>query len=102
MPGAVDVKRLAKMKAEQERKLAAVRARVNCLATQERRVWKDVTVSQHMSLQMQEAELRRQAQQAERMRVERETASRAQVLRDRAQDARRRAQEVKDNPRLTK
>mmetsp|Transcript_81958 Transcript_81958/g.228432 ORF Transcript_81958/g.228432 Transcript_81958/m.228432 type:complete len:456 (-) Transcript_81958:92-1459(-) len=101
-PTIVDIKRLAKIKAEQEQRLKTLRVRVDRLAAQERRVWKDVTWTQHMSLQAQETQLRREAQQAERMRVERERAAHEQELRERAHQARLRTLAHKDVPRLRK
>merc|ERR1719181_1135217 len=101
-PSVIDCHRLAKMKVEQEQRLMMLRTRVERLTDQERRVWKDVARTQQLSLQAQEAQWRRQAQQAERLRLERELLAQEQVLRDRAQEMRMRILETKDIPRLTK
>lgn len=101
-PSMVDCKRLAKIKAEQEQRLQMLRARVGMLQTTERKVWKDVTWTQQRSLAAQEAQWRRQAQQAERLRLERELSAQEQALRERAREARQRAAETKDMPRLRK
>lgn len=101
-PTSIDIKRLAKMKAEQERKLKSIRARVDHLGAAERRVWKDVTCTQQMSLQAQEAQVRRQSEQAERLRHEREQMARLQALRGRTQQLRQRAVETKGLPKLLK
>lgn len=100
-PGIVDVKRLAKLKADQESRLKLLRARVDRLSTQERRVWKDVTWTQQMSLQADESRWRRQAQQADEKRLEREQVSEQQALRERAR-AQRLTTEAKGNPRMRK
>jgi len=101
-PSMVDCKRLSKIKAEQEQRLQMLRARVDRLQTTERKVWKDVTWTQQRSLAAQEAQWRRQAQQAERLRLERDLVSQEQALRERAREARQRASETKDVPRLRK
>uniref|UniRef100_A0A7S3W4Y5 Trichohyalin-plectin-homology domain-containing protein n=1 Tax=Strombidinopsis acuminata TaxID=141414 RepID=A0A7S3W4Y5_9SPIT len=101
-PTGTDIKRLQKVKAEQERRLKLLNARVDRLNAQERRVWKDVTSTQHMSLQEQENLWRRQAQEAERSRLEREQHMHRQALRERAQRIRARQLEGQDMQRMTK
>eukprot|EP00418_Pyrodinium_bahamense_P012939 CAMPEP_0179121604 /NCGR_PEP_ID=MMETSP0796-20121207/57358_1 /TAXON_ID=73915 /ORGANISM="Pyrodinium bahamense, Strain pbaha01" /LENGTH=284 /DNA_ID=CAMNT_0020820205 /DNA_START=81 /DNA_END=932 /DNA_ORIENTATION=+ len=101
-PDAMDIRRLMRQKAEQEQKLQMLRARVDRLTAQERRVWKDVAWTQQMSLQAQENQWRRQTQQAERLRTERELLAREQALRERTREMRQRATEAKAMPRTTK
>lgn len=100
MPTVADVKRLARLKAEQESRLKMLRARVDRLQAQERRVWKDVTWTQQQSLQTQEAQLRRQAQQAEGARHLRDLLGEEQARKEHAQQMRLRSHEAKEIPRL--
>lgn len=100
--GIVDVKRLHKIKQEQEARLNMLKARVARLAHQERRVWKDVQSTQQLSAKAQEAHWRRQAHAAERMRMEQDLLAQEQMLRERAREMRRHTMEAKDTPRLSK
>lgn len=102
VPTIVDIKRLEKVKAEQEQRLKMLQTRVDHLTNNERQVWKDVTWTQQMSLQTQEAQLRRQAELAQRERVANDIAQQDQLLRDRAREQRQRTMEYKDVPRLKK
>lgn len=99
MPTLTDCRRLARVKAEQEKRLQMLHTRVERLTTHEQRVWKEVTSTQQMSLQAQEAQWRRQAKHGERIRIERELLTQEQVLRDRVQDMRMQVLETKDAPR---
>lgn len=102
VPSIVDVKRLQRLKAEQEQRLKSLCVRVDRLSAQEQRVWKDVAWTQQRSLQAQEKQWQRQEQQAERLRLERELLQQEQALRDRTREMRLRAIERKDAPRLQK
>merc|ERR1719199_1515289 len=101
-PTVVDIKRLQKLKADQEQRLKALCTRVDRLTAQEQRVWKDVAWTQQRSLQAQEKQWQRQAQQAERLRMEREMIIQETALRERAREMRLRTLEMKDLPRLQK
>lgn len=101
-PGWSDCRRLAKIKADQEQRLKMLRTRVDRLTDSERRVWKDVVWSQHRSMQVQEAQWRRQASKAQQLRREQETMAREQALRERFRDMRSRSAELKERPRLEK
>merc|ERR1740122_371205 len=85
-PALVDVKRLMKLKAEQQERLKKLRVRVDRLASQEQRVWKDVARTQEKSLQAQEKQMQRQEQ----------------ALRNRVRDQRLYTLETRDVPRLRK
>jgi hypothetical protein len=102
IPSWSDCRRLAKIKAEQEQRLKMLRTRVDRLTDSERRVWKEVMWSQHRSLQVQEAQWRRQAQKARNLRREQETMAREQALRERFRDMRSRSADLKERPRLDK
>jgi|EP00927_Polykrikos_kofoidii_P062322 hypothetical protein len=102
VPTIVDIKRLEKVKAEQDLRLRMLKTRVGHLSNNERQVWKDVTWTQQMSLQTQEAQMRRQAELAQRERVANDIAQQEQLLRERARDQRQRTLEYKDVPRLKK
>lgn len=78
-----------------------MQVRVDRLAAQERRVWKDVACTQRMSLQAQEAQLRRQAQNVERSQLEQELLAQEQVLRGRTQELRKQTQ-AKEGPKQAK
>jgi len=101
-PSSADLRRLTRLKAEQERRLKMMQVRVERLAAHERRVWKDVACTQRMSLQAQEAQLRRQAQNAERSQLEQELLAHEQALRGRAQEIRCRRLQAKDGPKQEK
>lgn len=101
-PSVVDCNRLARIKAEQEQRLKMLRSRIDRLTAQERRVWQDVTWTQQMSLQAQEKQWRRQAQQADRLKLERDLLAQEQAFHDRGVEMRQRAVETKDIPRLQK
>jgi len=101
-PSMMDCRRLVKMKADQGCRLKMLRARVGRLACQERRVWKDVALTQQRSLQAQEYQWSRQAGQAERIHLERDLISQEQVARDRARELRLRRLVDKGAPRLEK
>lgn len=98
----VDIKRLMKIKAEQELRLGMLHARVDRLTEQERQVWKQVTRTQQSSQYRQQLQWRQQTQKAEQMRLEREVMAQEQMLRERAREMRFRAMETKDAPRLAK
>merc|ERR1719440_492369 len=80
----MDIKRLQKLKADQEHRLKALCIRVDRLTAQEQQVWKDVAVTQRKSLQAQEKQWQRQAHESERLRMERELMIQEQTLRERA------------------
>merc|ERR1719440_706536 len=98
----MDIKRLQKLKADQEQRLKALCVRVDRLTSQEQQVWKDVAVTQRKSLQTQEKQWQRQAHEAERLRMERELMMQEQTLHERATAMRMRALQMKDVPRLQK
>lgn len=100
-PNAADIRRLTRMKAEQERRLKMMQVRVDRLAAQEQRVWKDVACTQRMSLQAQEAQMRRQAQNVERSHLEQELLAHEQALRGRTQERRKQTQ-AKEWPKQAK
>merc|ERR1740122_77989 len=101
-PALVDVKRLMKLKAEQQERLKKLRVRVDRLASQEQRVWKDVARTQEKSLQAQEKQMQRQEQQGELARLERQISAQEQALRNRVRDQRLYTLETRDVPRLRK
>eukprot|EP00429_Kryptoperidinium_foliaceum_P054053 CAMPEP_0176087866 /NCGR_PEP_ID=MMETSP0120_2-20121206/43992_1 /TAXON_ID=160619 /ORGANISM="Kryptoperidinium foliaceum, Strain CCMP 1326" /LENGTH=506 /DNA_ID=CAMNT_0017421717 /DNA_START=24 /DNA_END=1544 /DNA_ORIENTATION=- len=92
-PAAAEVRRLQKLKAEHERRLCAIRNRVSHLRNQEQQVWKDVSRIQMYSYQQQEIASRRQAKQAEIMRIHREQAYRQELLREHVQAQRNQAKQ---------
>lgn len=102
MPTVNDCRRLVKMKAEQEQRLKMLKARVDHLGAHERQVWKDVASTQRQSLQAPQNQRRRQAQQEERLHVERQLIAQEQAIRDRAQAMRQQIFETKDGPRIKK
>jgi len=102
MPTVADCRRLAKMKAEQEQRLKMVKARVDRLGAHERQTWKDVASTQRKSLQAQGTQWRRQAQQEERLHIERQLLAQEQAVRDRAQAMRQQVFETKGGPRSRK
>merc|ERR1740122_54188 len=101
-PALVDVKRLMKLKAEQQERLKKLRVRVDRLASQEQRVWKDVARTQEKSLQAQEKQMQRQEQHGELARLERQISAQEQALRNRVRDQRLYTLETRDVPRLRK
>jgi hypothetical protein len=101
-PSLVDVKRLQKLKADQEQRLKSLCVRVDRLSAQEQRVWVDVARTQERSLLAQEKQWQRQAQEADRLRMERELMIQEQALKERASDMRQRMLEMKDLPRMQK
>lgn len=88
MPDAVSVRRLMKLKAEQQQRLKTMRARVDRLAVQEERLWKDVTSIQRMSIKAQETQLHKRRLQAERGYAEKELLRREHSLRRQAEEQR--------------
>lgn len=98
-PTLVDIKRLRKLKADQEQRLKSLTVRVDRLTAQEQKVWKDVANTQQRSLQVQEKQWARQASQAEKIRMERELMLQEQALRERARDMRETSIHMKDGPR---
>jgi len=101
-PTVVDIKRLQKLKADQDQRLKALCTRVDRLTAQEQKVWKDVAYTQQRSLHAQEKQWQRQAQEADRSRLDREKMIGEQALRERARMTRIRSVEMKDGPRLQK
>lgn len=101
-PSIVDIKRLQKLKADQDMRLKALCTRVDRLTAQEQRVWKDVAYTQQRSLQAQEKQWQKQAQEADKLRMERELMIQEQALHERASEMRLRSLEMKDLPRLQK
>jgi len=99
-PKLVDINRLVKLKAEQEKKLQSVSQRVEKFKADEQKVWKDMGKQQNRSLQQQESQWRRQSQQAEKLRQRREQDAYEQALRDRAHFARERARHAKEQRKL--
>lgn len=87
-PDAVGIKRLIKLKAKQEQRLQTMRTRVDRLAVQEQRLWKDVTSIQRVSSKMQDTQLRKRNLQTEQRRAERELLTREQLLRRQAEEHR--------------
>lgn len=98
-PTLVDIKRLRKLKADQEQRLKSLNVRVDRLNAQEQKVWKDVASTQQRSLQVQEKQWSRQASQAEKIRMERELMLQEQALRERARETRETMISMKDRPR---
>merc|ERR1719160_45614 len=80
-PTAVDIRRLQKLKADQEQRLKALCVRVDRLTAQEHKVWKDVAWTQEKSRQAQEKQWQRQANEAEKLRMDRELTSQEQARR---------------------
>jgi len=101
-PSMCDIKRLQKLKVDQEQRLKALCVRVDRLTSQEQKVWKDVAYTQQRSLHAQEKQWQRQAQEGERLRMERELMVQEQALRERARQMRMQTLENKDLPRLQK
>mmetsp|Transcript_43376 Transcript_43376/g.116415 ORF Transcript_43376/g.116415 Transcript_43376/m.116415 type:complete len:463 (-) Transcript_43376:70-1458(-) len=102
VPNAMDVRRLAKYRADQALRLKMLRARVERLRSDESRVWKDVTSVQQRCLQNQEVQIRRQAQQAEHDRLQRDQVYRQEVLRERVIEQRKSREPAKEIPRAAK
>lgn len=102
IPNVCDIKRLQKLKADQEQRLKSLCTRVDRLTSQEQRVWKDVAHTQQRSLHAQEKQWQRQAQEAERLRTEREAMVHQQALQERVRSMRLRTLETKDIPRTEK
>jgi hypothetical protein len=90
------------LKADQEQRLKALCVRVDRLTAQEHKVWKDVAWTQDKSRQAQEKQWQRQANEAEKLRMDRELTNQEQARWDRAREMRDRAIETKDVPRLQK
>lgn len=102
VPNAMDVRRLAKYRADQALRLKMLRARVERLRSEESSVWKDVTSVQQRCQQNLEVQLRRQAQQAERSRLQRDQVYRQEVLSERVIEQRKGREPAKEIPRAAK
>lgn len=90
-PNIVDVKKLAKMKQEQEGRLRTLNARVKQLRHQEHQVWNDVERTQQFSRQVLEAKDRQQVQHSERRRLEKQMQEEEESRRIRVREQRRMA-----------
>lgn len=102
VPTAMDIRRLQKLKLEQEARLRQVGARVDMLKSQERRVWKDMTRTQKQQLNHQETQWRRQAKEADNLRRVCDQKNVEGHLREKVRQQRLRALECKDIYRLQK
>lgn len=102
VPSTVDLKRLARLKAEHESRLKMLRTRVDRLTAQEGLVRKDVTWTHQTSIQAHDSRWRRQSHQAEQSVLKRDFLLQEEAKKERARQARVRAIENKDMPRLQK
>eukprot|EP00933_Yihiella_yeosuensis_P026490 TRINITY_DN20573_c0_g1_i1.p1 TRINITY_DN20573_c0_g1~~TRINITY_DN20573_c0_g1_i1.p1 ORF type:complete len:353 (+),score=66.66 TRINITY_DN20573_c0_g1_i1:144-1202(+) len=100
VPGAVEIKRLLKIKVAQEERLQSVRARIGCLSAHDQRVWKDVKVLQQREMVVYEAQWRRQNQQAEIVKLHKDVIEREEALRERARRIRTQLLQSKTAPRM--
>lgn len=81
-PSAVEVDRLVRLKAEQEKALNAISNRIRHLQAAERKVWKEITDVRNGCLKRQEAQLRHQSDEVEMMqRGQGEQRRRAELIR---------------------